>query len=193
MIARRDVVRCFSCHVVLQDWERNDIVIEEHQRHSPNCQYLKLLNKDRLDTPHGLGPVTTSTQLSTDLRQGKTTNLRVQAEKGTFQSSLNPQESICPSDSNDNSDEKRLTDILGNRVDPSNIWKVGVIMIMYTSIYLWYTLLQPSRDDVRNFDVERCQLSTLPKRMVSFSVYSECFVVFCYKVSWSHSTQQYYH
>ena len=39
MIARRDVVRCFSCHVVLQDWE---IIDSEHQRHSPNCQFLKL-------------------------------------------------------------------------------------------------------------------------------------------------------
>ena len=37
MIARRDVVRCFSCHVVLQDWERTDNVIDEHRRHSPNC------------------------------------------------------------------------------------------------------------------------------------------------------------
>ena len=42
MIARRDVVRCFSCHVVLQDWERTDNVIEEHQRHSPDCLFLKL-------------------------------------------------------------------------------------------------------------------------------------------------------
>ena len=30
MIARRDVVRCFSCNVVVQDWERNDNVIDEH-------------------------------------------------------------------------------------------------------------------------------------------------------------------
>jgi len=42
MIACRDVVRCFSCHVVLQDWERTDNVIDEHQRHSPNCKFLKL-------------------------------------------------------------------------------------------------------------------------------------------------------
>jgi len=40
-VARRDVVRCFSCRVVLQDWERTDNVIEEHQRHSPNCSFLK--------------------------------------------------------------------------------------------------------------------------------------------------------
>ena len=42
MIARRDVVRCFSCHVVLQDWEKTDNVIDEHQRHSPECIFLKL-------------------------------------------------------------------------------------------------------------------------------------------------------
>jgi len=41
MLARRDVVRCFSCHVVLQDWERTDNVIDEHRRHSPGCEFLK--------------------------------------------------------------------------------------------------------------------------------------------------------
>ena len=47
MIARRDVVKCFSCDVVLQDWERSDNVIDEHHRHSPNCSFLKpiLLNR----------------------------------------------------------------------------------------------------------------------------------------------------
>ena len=45
MIARRDVVRCFSCNVVVQDWERRDNVIDEHQLHSPNCSFLdQLLN-----------------------------------------------------------------------------------------------------------------------------------------------------
>ena len=43
MIARRDVVRCFSCHVVLQDWEKTDNVIDEHQRHNPNCTFLKAI------------------------------------------------------------------------------------------------------------------------------------------------------
>ena len=42
MIARRDVVRCFSCHVVLQDWERTDNVIEKHRRQSPNCPFLNM-------------------------------------------------------------------------------------------------------------------------------------------------------
>jgi len=41
MIARRDVVRCFSCKVVVQDWERSDNVISEHYRHSPSCSFLK--------------------------------------------------------------------------------------------------------------------------------------------------------
>ena len=41
MIARRDVVKCFSCKVVVQDWERSDNVIDEHQRLSPNCSSLK--------------------------------------------------------------------------------------------------------------------------------------------------------
>ena len=41
MIARRDVVRCFSCNVVVQDWERSDNVIDEHRRHSPDCSFLK--------------------------------------------------------------------------------------------------------------------------------------------------------
>ena len=40
MIAHRDVVRCFSCNVVVQDWERSDNVIDEHRRHSPNCPFL---------------------------------------------------------------------------------------------------------------------------------------------------------
>ena len=45
MIARRDVVRCFSCNVVVQDWERSDNVIDKHRRHSPNCPFLvQLLN-----------------------------------------------------------------------------------------------------------------------------------------------------
>ena len=41
MIARCDVVRCFSCDVILQDWERSDNVIDEHHKHSPNCSFLK--------------------------------------------------------------------------------------------------------------------------------------------------------
>ena len=41
MIARRDVVRCFSCNVVVQDWERTDNVMDEHRRHSPYCTFLK--------------------------------------------------------------------------------------------------------------------------------------------------------
>ena len=43
MIARRDVVKCFSCDVILRDWERSDNVIDEHQRHSPDCSFLKTI------------------------------------------------------------------------------------------------------------------------------------------------------
>ena len=41
MIARRDVVRCFSCSVVIRDWERSDNVIDEHHKYSPHCPFLK--------------------------------------------------------------------------------------------------------------------------------------------------------
>ena len=43
MIARRDVVKCFSCKVVVQDWERSDNVIDEHHRLNPNCSFLKTI------------------------------------------------------------------------------------------------------------------------------------------------------
>ena len=43
MIARRDVVKCFSCDVVVQDWERSDNVIDEHHKYSPNCSFLKII------------------------------------------------------------------------------------------------------------------------------------------------------
>ena len=47
MIARRDVVKCFSCHVVLQDWKRTDNVIDRHLRISPICPFLtELLYND---------------------------------------------------------------------------------------------------------------------------------------------------
>ena len=47
MIARRDVVRCFSCNVVVQDWERSDNVIDEHHRHSPDCSFLQSSDRSR--------------------------------------------------------------------------------------------------------------------------------------------------
>ena len=40
MIARCDVVRCFSCNVLVWDWERTDNAFNKHQRHSPNCPFL---------------------------------------------------------------------------------------------------------------------------------------------------------
>jgi len=52
MIAHWDVVRCFSCHVVLQDWEKTENVIEEHRRHSPDCTFLKMLVISQVASPH---------------------------------------------------------------------------------------------------------------------------------------------
>ena len=62
MIARRDVVRCFSCNVVVQDWERSDIVIDEHHKHSPNCTFLKGVNSEvsplsKLGQPYAYTPI----------------------------------------------------------------------------------------------------------------------------------------
>ena len=72
MIARRDVVRCFSCHVVLQDWEKTDNVIEEHQRHSPECAFLKeyLFANSSKSNQSSLGTTTTvSKEVSTTLQR----------------------------------------------------------------------------------------------------------------------------
>ena len=41
MIARHDIVRCHSCNVVVQEWEKSDNVIDEHRRLSPNCNYVR--------------------------------------------------------------------------------------------------------------------------------------------------------
>ena len=43
MIARLDRVKCFSCNVVLYDWEKSDNVINEHRKHSPKCPFLRAL------------------------------------------------------------------------------------------------------------------------------------------------------
>jgi len=69
MIARRDVVRCFSCRVVLQDWEKTDNVIDEHQRHSPNCPFLKthLSNISSLSRPSVSIIKTNSTENSIEM------------------------------------------------------------------------------------------------------------------------------
>ena len=40
MIACRDIVRCHSCNVVVQEWEKSDNVIDEHHRLSPDCTYI---------------------------------------------------------------------------------------------------------------------------------------------------------
>ena len=64
MIARRDVVRCFSCNVVVQDWERRDNVIDEHRRHSPDCSLLKtktLLSLSSVGQPSAESPTINKT------------------------------------------------------------------------------------------------------------------------------------
>ena len=51
MIARCDVVRCFSCNVVVQDWKRSDNVIDEH---NPNCSFLyKFVSSKGVDSSAG--------------------------------------------------------------------------------------------------------------------------------------------
>ena len=37
-----DVVKCFSCNVVIQDWEWSDNV-DKHCKHNPNCPFLEQL------------------------------------------------------------------------------------------------------------------------------------------------------
>ena len=35
-----DRVRCFFCHILISDWQENDIPMEEHRRHSPECPFV---------------------------------------------------------------------------------------------------------------------------------------------------------
>jgi len=73
MIARRDIVRCFSCHVVLQDWEKTDNVIDEHRRHSPECNFLKVFfshNVNIMSQQPRLGNTTSVTERSFDASVG---------------------------------------------------------------------------------------------------------------------------
>ena len=62
MIARRDVVKCFSCKLVVQDWERSDNVVNKHHRLSPHCSFLlKKYLSDRRNNSESL-----SSSLSAD-------------------------------------------------------------------------------------------------------------------------------
>jgi len=69
MIARRDVVRCFSCRVVLLDWEKTDNVIDEHRRHSPECSFLKVHFSHNVSISHhsSLGTITSVTESSVEV------------------------------------------------------------------------------------------------------------------------------
>lgn len=40
---KSDVCQCFSCHVKLSAWERDDDAIKEHFKWSPNCTYIKMV------------------------------------------------------------------------------------------------------------------------------------------------------
>ena len=38
-----DKVICFRCDIKLKDWEKNDNAMNEHEKWSPNCEYLKMV------------------------------------------------------------------------------------------------------------------------------------------------------
>ena len=50
---RRDAVRCFNCHVYVEQWMPGDVPVEEHVKHSPNCQFAQsvLHQKERAAGP----------------------------------------------------------------------------------------------------------------------------------------------
>lgn len=40
-VGRGDSVRCFHCHVILASWVNGDLPIEEHLKHSPDCNFAR--------------------------------------------------------------------------------------------------------------------------------------------------------
>jgi len=48
----RDHVKCFSCKVVIGDWEDNDRPLLEHFRHSPTCPFINNQPTDNVPTPY---------------------------------------------------------------------------------------------------------------------------------------------
>ena len=47
-----DIVKCITCGLKLKHWERTDVAMTEHQKHSKDCNFLKEfsnlhLNKDQ--------------------------------------------------------------------------------------------------------------------------------------------------
>lgn len=37
---RSDIVQCAFCGIALSEWEKDEIPIQEHRKHSPTCQFL---------------------------------------------------------------------------------------------------------------------------------------------------------
>ena len=40
---KSDKVICFQCGVNLKDWKRDDNAMNEHQKWSPHCEYVKMV------------------------------------------------------------------------------------------------------------------------------------------------------
>ena len=43
-----DIVKCFFCNGAINQWEENDVPIEEHIRWYPNCSYVRQLKENDL-------------------------------------------------------------------------------------------------------------------------------------------------
>lgn len=51
-----DRVTCFECAVKFKDWERNDDAMSEHDKWSPNCEYIKMVGVPKLSLLNPSGP-----------------------------------------------------------------------------------------------------------------------------------------
>ena len=40
-VGKSDLVRCFSCNLKLCDWKSTDVPLDEHQKYSPHCMFVK--------------------------------------------------------------------------------------------------------------------------------------------------------
>jgi len=133
MIARRDVVKCFSCRVVLQDWERTDNVIDKHLRYSPNCPFLThLLYNDMTtaSTPSTTGfvidPLDTSmvpSSSSLPLDYAQLSSL-VTSPLGTVPQSLPSGSNVAQSSSNTNIVSRHDVSMIGNQY-----WSIGEMQL----------------------------------------------------------------
>ena len=76
MIARRDIVRCHSCNVVIQEWEKSDNVVDEHHRLSPDCGFLQKFfspNKENevISSTQNIGRISLQNNESSEVTKGK--------------------------------------------------------------------------------------------------------------------------